>query len=84
MIIVFVFLLAHHYKINLPKTIFNHLKESIKVSRAQPESYIPYGRILYELMVREGIWETLRINGPEGALAEDKCARVDDVEDFED
>ena len=52
---VIVFLLSYHFKINLPKTIFNHLKYSIAASRKQSQAYIPYGRILSEIIFQEGI-----------------------------
>ena len=81
---IFVFLLTHHFKINVPKTIFNHLKHSIEVSRTQIQSYIPYGRMISEIMIREGFWGLLSSVGPAHSVIEERCARVDSVEDFDD
>lgn len=38
---IFIFLLSYHFRINLHKTIFNHLKHSIEVSRTQIHHFIP-------------------------------------------
>ena len=81
---IFVFLLTHHFNINLPKTIFNHLKHSIEVSRNQIQSYIPYGRIISEIMFKEGFWGLLSRVGPAHSVIEERCARVDSVEEFDD
>ncbi|CAI8593751.1 unnamed protein product [Vicia faba] len=75
--IIFVFLLIHHFKINLPKTILIRLKHAIEISRTQTQSYIPYGRILSEIMIQDKIWELIKNNGPDNALVEERCARDD-------
>lgn len=51
----FMFFLGFKNCINLPKTIFNYLKETILASRNQTIFLNPYGRVLYEFLIRAGI-----------------------------
>lgn len=82
--IIFIYLLSYHFRINLPKTIFNHLKYSIEISRTHVHSYIPYGRILSKIMFRRRIREIVKSIEPEHVMFKTICDRVDEVKDFDD
>lgn len=81
---IYIYLLTYHFRINFPKTIFSHLKYSIEISKTHLQSYIPYGRIMSEIIFREGIWEMEKRIGPEHSLVETICARMDTIEDLDD
>ena len=68
-----VHLLVNHERVNLPQTIFNHLRYSIVVSREEYHSFIPFGRVLSALLFKAEIIKDIRINGPEYALVEKRC-----------
>ena len=81
---IFIYLLTNHFKINLPKTIFDHLKYSLEITRTRHIFYIPYGRILSEIFIKEGIVEAVKKIGLEHSLIEERCERVNSVEEFDD
>lgn len=47
---VFLFFLLRKYKINLPLTIFNHMKSCIELSKQGNIDFIPYGRVITMLI----------------------------------
>jgi hypothetical protein len=51
----FLYFLKLRVKINLPITIFNYMKSCIEMSQIGKSGFIPYGRVISELLIHQGI-----------------------------
>jgi len=49
-------------KENVPKYIFNHMLWALKESQNSNRSWIPYGRLLFEIFYQGGILKTLKLS----------------------
>jgi len=60
--IVFLHFLIKLEKANVPKYIFNHMLWAPKESQNSNKSWIPYGRLLYEIFHQGGILKALKLS----------------------
>ena len=74
---VFIYLLMNDTRVNLPQSIFNYLWKSIYESRNQTKSYIPFGRVLYEIFIQDELVDLITEDGlenyPENCLLKTNC-----------
>ena len=49
-------------KANVPKYIFNHMMWALKESQDNKRSWIPYGRLMYEIFHQGGILKALKLS----------------------
>jgi hypothetical protein len=50
------------HKISLPLTILNHMKTCIEISKTGKSCFIPYGRVISQLLIQQGIVKKARCN----------------------
>ena len=70
---IFILFLISKIKINLPKSIFNYLKEEITSSREELSFQIPFSRVISHILHLQGVVSHIERAGLTEKLAHDWC-----------
>ncbi|CAJ2669880.1 unnamed protein product [Trifolium pratense] len=79
----FLYFIMMKQKINLPLTIFNYMKSCIEISRKGNLDFIPYGRVISELLNQRGIVKKARCSRITDYLAKSWGSPLQTVEERE-
>ena len=74
---VLIYFFIHNFRVNLPQSNFNYLRDSIIASRTRHQTFIPFARVLSVLFTRARIIGAICRNGPEDVLEEFQCEFIE-------